>query len=299
MKFSSIILLGVTAVVVALTGCTKKSPSDSAAGSGAVLKFTAIPDQNKVALQAKFDPVAEYLTEKLGVTCEYVPSTDYSASVQMFEAGDVHIAWFGGLTGVQAMHNVKGARAIAQGLADPNFMSYFIAHKDTGLTASESFPKAMAGKTFTFGSNKSTSGRLMPEYFIRENTGKSPEEFFGQKPGFSGAHDFTIDLVASGQVQVGAVNFKTYDSWAEKAGSDTEACRIIWKTPTYYDYNFTAHPALETLFGDGFTDRLQSALIEMDGALAKSAFNREKLITAKNSDFETIVKVATDLGFLR
>ena len=299
MKLSSKILMGVTAVVVTLTGCTKKDPSEAPEGDGAVLKFTAIPDENKVALQAKFDPVAKYLTKKLGVTCEYVPSTDYSASVQMFEAGDVHIAWFGGLTGVQAMHNVKGARAIAQGVADPNFMSYFIAHKDTALTASETFPQAMAGKTFTFGSNKSTSGRLMPEFFIRENTGKSPEEFFGQKPGFSGAHDATIELVASGQVQVGAVNFKTYDSWAAKPGSDTDVCRVIWKTPTYYDYNFTAHPALETLFGEGFIDKLQDVLVGMDGTLTKSAFNREKLIPAKNEDFQTIVDVATELGFLR
>ena len=299
MKLSSKILMGVTAVVVALTGCAKKNTSEAPAGNGAVLKFTAIPDKEKVGLNAKFAPVAKYLTEKLGVTCEYVPSTDYSASVQMFEAGDVHIAWFGGLTGVQAMHNVKGARAIAQGVEDPNFLSYFIAHKDTGLTASETFPMAMAGKTFTFGSNKSTSGRLMPEYFIRENTDKSPEEFFGQKPGFSGAHDFTIDLVAAGQVQVGAVNYKTYDSWAAKPGSDTDACRIIWKTPTYADYNFTAHPELETLFGKGFIDKLQSAIVGMDRALTKSAFNREKLIPAKNEDFQTIVDVATEPGFLR
>jgi phosphonate transport system substrate-binding protein len=285
------------AVAVALTSCTKKS--DSASGELPVLKFTAIKDKDKVALKAKFDPVAAYLTEKLGVTFEYVPSTDYSASVQMFEAGDVHLAWFGGLTGVTAMHNVKGARAIAQGVADPNFMSYFIAHKDAGLTPSESFPMEMAGKTFTFGSNKSTSGRLMPEYFIRENTGKSPEEFFGQKPGFSGAHDTTIELVASGQVQVGAVNFKTYDSWAEDPDSDTDACQIIWKTPTYYDYNFTAHPALETIYGEGFIDKLQTAIIEMDSTLTKASFNREKLIPAKNEDFQTIVKVATDLGFLR
>ena len=278
---------------MALTSCSKPKPS------GGVLKFTAIPDQNKVALQAKFGPVAAYLTEKLGVTCEYVPATDYDASVRMFENGDVHIAWFGGLTGVQAMHNVKGARAIAQGIEDPEFLSYFIAHKDTGLTMSQEFPQGMAGKTFTFGSNKSTSGRLMPEYFILQNTGKSPEEFFGQKPGFSGAHDATIELVASGKVQVGAVNYKTYDAWAAKPGSDKDACPVIWKTPTYADYNFTAHPALETMFGAGFTNKLQAALVSMDGALAKSSFNRASLIAAKNEDFATIEKVARDLEFIR
>lgn len=295
MKLNMRIMMGVAAVAVAMTGCSEK-PSGA---SGGTLKFTAIPDHDKVALQAKYDPVAAYLSEALGVPCEYVPATDYDASVRMFENGDVHIAWFGGLTGVQAMHNVEGARAIAQGEEDPKFMSYFIAHKSTGLELSESFPEAMEGKSFTFGSNKSTSGRLMPEHFIRQNTGKSPEEFFGQKPGFSGAHDATIELVASGQVQVGAVNYKTYDKWAAKEGSDTDTCRIIWKTPHYYDYNFTAHPALEEMFGEGFIDRLQTALVEMDDALAQSAFSRETLIEAKNEDFATIEEIARDLGFIR
>ena len=239
MKRTTKLLIGVAAVAVALTGCGNKQDASSGGAAGKVLKFTAIPDKNADGLKLKYDPVAEYLSEKLGVACEYIPSTDYSASVQMFENGDVQIAWFGGLTGVQSMHNVKGARAIAQGAEDPNFKSYFIAHKDTGLQPSDSFPMEMAGKSFTFGSNKSTSGRLMPEHFIRQNTGKSPEEFFGSKPGFSGAHDATIELVASGQVQVGAVNYKTYDSWAEKVGPAVAAtCPIIWKTPSYYDYNF-------------------------------------------------------------
>ena len=139
----------------------------------------------------------------------------------------------------------------------------------------------------------------MPEYFIRQNTGKSPEEFFGQKPGFSGAHDATIELVASGKVQVGAVNYKTYDAWAAKPDSDKEACQVIWKTPTYADYNFTAHPALKTMFGAGFIDKLQDALVSMDDSLAKSSFNRETLIAAKNEDFATIEKVARDLEFIR
>lgn len=287
--------MGVAAVAVALTGCGKQ-PTIS---SGGILKFTAIPDHDKVALKAKYDPVAEYLSEALGVPCEYVPATDYDASVRMFENGDVHIAWFGGLTGVQAMHNVSGARAIAQGKEDPYFMSYFIAHKSTGLTLSDTFPTAMGGRSFTFGSNKSTSGRLMPEYFLRENTGKSPEEFFGSKPGFSGAHDATIELVASGQVEIGAVNFKTYDKWAAAEGSDTDVCRIIWKTPTYADYNFTAHPELDKMFGEGFIDKLQEKLVTMDDGLARSAFDRETLIAAKNEDFAIIEQVARDLEFIR
>ena len=47
------------------------------------------------------------LSAKLGVPVEYVPSRDYQASVDMFKNGDVHLAWFGGLTGVQAGSTVQ------------------------------------------------------------------------------------------------------------------------------------------------------------------------------------------------
>jgi phosphate/phosphite/phosphonate ABC transporter binding protein len=149
-----------------------------------VLRFSAIPDQDKTELKEKFDAWAEHLTAALDVPVEYVPASDYKASVEMFRNGDIQLAWFGGLTGVQARHAVDGARAIAQGKADPQYLSYFIAHKDTGLTESDEFPTDLAMRTFTFGSESSTSGRLMPEFFIRQNTGKSPKSSSAACPAF-------------------------------------------------------------------------------------------------------------------
>ena len=245
--------------------------SDNGGGdSQATLMFTAIPDHDTTELKAKYDPVAAYLSKELGVPVEYVPSSDYGASVDMFKNGDVHFAWFGGLTGVQARAAVEGARAIVQGDADPNYKSYFIAHKDTGLERGGEFPMKIAEMTFTFGSPKSTSGRLMPEFFIKENTGKTPEEFFKTAPAFSGAHDKTCEQVAAGEIQVGAVNYKTYDGMVADGKIDPEVCRIIWVTPGYADYNLTAHPEIETLFGEGTIDKLQAALVGMkDGGSAQ------------------------------
>ena len=123
-----------------------------------VLHFSAIPDQDETRLREKFAPVARYLSEQLGVPVEYVHATKYSDAVDLFKNGDVLLAWFGGLSGVQARHAVEGARAIAQGAEDPNFYSYFIAHRDTGIERSDAFPGAIAGRRFTFGSMGSTSG---------------------------------------------------------------------------------------------------------------------------------------------
>src|SRR5437868_1798386 len=187
---------------------TGPTTASSRRATGGVPRFSAIPDQNSTELKEKFDALAAHLSQKLGVKVEYVPATDYKASVEMFKNGDVQLAWFGGLTGVQARLAVPGARAIAQGDTDPKFVSYFVANKDAGLAASESFPMGLAKLSFTFGPASSTSGRLMPEYFLRKNTGKSPAEFFGKEPSFTDSHDKTLELVEAGKVQAGVVNFE-------------------------------------------------------------------------------------------
>jgi len=268
-------------------------------GEALTLRFTAIPDTNATELTAKFRPVAAYLSERLGVPVEYVPTADYGASVEMFRNGDVQLAWFGGLTGVQARNKVAGSRAIAQGGSDPTFKSYFIANAATGFTRSEEFPMEFAGHSFTFGSARSTSGRLMPEYYVRENSGKSPQDFFGMENSFSGSHDKTAELVQAGSFDCGALNFKTYDRMVADGKIDPEVCRIIWVTPTYPDYNWTAHPLLEERYGEGFVDKLQSALVEMKNPQLLLAVDRaEGLIAASNQDFAPIEVLARELGFL-
>ena len=272
---------------------------DDAAAGAKKLRFTAIPDRDETLLREKFAPVVAHLSRELGVEVEYVHATRYEDAVELFKTGDVHLAWFGGLTGVQVRHAVAGARAIAQGASDPQFHTYFIAHKDTGLSRSDDFPMGLKGRRFTFGAQLSTSGRLMPEHFIRKFAGISPEEFFGAENSYSINHPATIKLVAAGTVEAGAVNYVEYDKQVEAGTVDSSVCKIIWKTPPYPDYNFTAHPVLEEMFGQGFIDRLQAALISITDPEMLGAFQREALMAASNADFAAIERLARELGFIR
>ena len=147
--------------------------------------FTAIPDQDETRLRTRFEKVARYLSDTLGIEAHYVPVKSYAAAVTAFRNDEVQLAWFGGLSGVQARRAAEGSQAIAQGAEDQEFVTYFIAHTSTGLTESPEFPKSIAGKTFAFGSKGSTSGRLMPEFHIRNQFAKSPEDVFS-RVGFSG-----------------------------------------------------------------------------------------------------------------
>ncbi len=298
-------------LVVAVLGASAcgGGDADPAAGNGAgtasdgpveVLTWTAIPDADAEALKAKYDPISAYLAAELGVEVKYVPVADYKASVEGFKSGDLQLAWFGGLTGVQARAAVDGSVAIAQGAEDPQYKSYFIAHKDSGVEPSDEFPAGIADVAFAFGSQSSTSGRLMPEYFLRQITGKAPADFFKKGFSFSGAHDKTARLVQDGtEVKAGVLSYTTYDKMVGKGEIDPAVCRIVWTTPLYADYNFTAHPRLDEMFGAGTIDRLQKALIAMSDKALLDAFPRSAIIAAKNEDFAGVEVVAKELGLLR
>jgi len=279
---------------------TACSTEDVAAGEHKLV-FTAIPNENTTELKLKFDPVATYLSEQLGIPVEYKPAANYEASVEYFKNGDVQLAWFGGLTGVRARDAVAGASAIAQGVVDPRYHSYFVANENSGLQPGKEFPLGLAGKTFTFGSKGSTSGRLMPEYFIRKHAKMAPAEFLaGDQMNFSGAHDATAKAVEAGTYDAGALDYKTYDRMLAEGKLDPARCRIIWQTPDYADYNWTAHPVLEERFGAGFTAKLQTALIAMKDPDLLQAVNRpEGLITASNEDFEGLRQLAIEVGLVR
>ena len=264
------------------------------------LYFTAIPDDNTTELKQKFGPFADYLAQELGVAVKYLPTSNYAASVESFKNGDVLLAWFGGLTGVQARAAVPGSTAIAQGKVDLIYRSYFIANQQSGLKPSRTFPLGLKNKSFTFGSPSSTSGRLMPEHFIRKNTGQSPQEFFGGPLQFSGSHDKTALLVQSGSFDAGVLSFKTYEKLIEQGKLNPKECFILWTTPHYPDYNWTAHPNLETQLGEGTTQAVQAALLQLkDPDLLRAILRPEGLIPASNSDFMPIEELALALGFLR
>ncbi|TJZ91937.1 putative selenate ABC transporter substrate-binding protein [Paracoccus gahaiensis] len=261
------------------------------------LYFSAIPDEDETRLAERFGAVAEYLSEELDVPVQFVPVKSYPAAVTAFRNDQVQLAWFGGLSGVQARLVVPGARAIAQGDEDTSFVSYFIAHTDTGLERSEDFPEATRGLSFTFGAKTSTSGRLMPEFAIRENTGAAPEDFF-DRVGFSGDHSQTLRLVASGAWQVGALNFTVYDQAVADGAPEVETAKVIWQTPPYPDYNWTIRGDVDDRWGEGFADRVQAALIGMDDPDLLAAFPRNAFIAATNDDYAPIEEVGRQLDLL-
>ncbi len=271
--------------------------------SPGTLRISAIPDQDPELLNRLYPAVADRFAQATGQDVEYRPVTDYAAVVRAFQRGDIHLAWMGGLTGVQARELVPQARAIAQRDIDADFRSLFIANKSAGLEPFEDLSglQGLAGLTLTFGSETSTSGRLMPQYFMQE-AGVSEEDLRGS-PGFSGSHDATIEAVASGSFDVGAVNEQVFTSAMEEGTVDLSQVDVVWRSPGYADYHWLIRPDVDDIFGEGTSQEVIDLLLGLDVEKPDDAeildlFGAESFIAAENSSYDRLKEIARAQGLL-
>ena len=303
-KFS---VSGLLLLLLPLTACSPNI-SGTSKTTGALevkpLVTGAIPDQDPEKLQRQYTKLAAYLQKELGVPVQYKPVTDYTAAVTAFKVGDLDLVWFGGLTGVQARLQVPGAEAIAQRDGDEKFHSLFIANNKSGLKPFKDIAdlKQLKGHTLTFGSESSTSGRLMPQYFLQQ-AGLQLTDFKGQV-GFSGDHDKTIKLVEAGTYEVGAVNEKVWLQRLAAKEVDLNKVEVIWRTRAYYDYHWVINPQVKQRYGEDFVKKAQDAFLKLDPKVPEQKeildlFQAGKFIPTKNENYTQIEKIGREIGKIK
>ncbi len=301
-----VLLSGLLLLLLPLSACSPSRSRTSTTSDGKVkpLVTGAIPDQDPEKLQRQYNKLAAYLEKELGVPVEYKAVTDYTAAVTAFKVGDLDLVWFGGLTGVQARLQVPGADAIAQRDVDEQFHSVFITNKNSGLTPFKNTAdlQQLKGHTFTFGSESSTSGRLMPQYFLQQ-AGLNLNDFKGEV-GFSGDHDKTIKLVEAGSYDAGAVNEKVWQQRVESKEVDLNKVQVIWRTPAYYDYHWVVHPQVRQRYGEDFVKKVQNAFLKLDPSIPEQKeildlLQANKFIATKNSNYAQIEAVGREIGKIK
>lgn len=293
-------------LLLPLAACSPSTSGTSTQSEAEIkpLVTGAIPDQDPQKLQRQYTKLAAYLEKQLGVPVQYKPVTDYAAAVTAFKVGDLDLVWFGGLTGVQAQLQVPGAEAIAQRDIDQKFHSVFIANKNSGLTQFKTINdlQQLKGRAFTFGSESSTSGRLMPQYFLQQ-AGIKLDEFKGEV-GFSGDHDKTIKLVEAGTYNAGAVNEKVWLQRVKSKEVDLNKVQVIWGSPPYYDYHWVINPQVKQRYGDDFVQKVQTAFLKLDPKIPEQKeildlLEADKFISTKNSNYTQIEAVGRQIGKIK
>ena len=258
------------------------------------LRISAIPDENPQEMLRIYQPFADYLTKEIGMPVKFTPVVDYAATVEGLAANRLEMVWYGGLTSVQAAKQAKGARRIIMRMEDAEFKSHFIALKDSGIRSLND----LKGKTFAFGSVSSTSGHLMPRYFLIKS-GINPEKDFS-KFSFSGAHDATAAWVEAGRVDAGALNFLVWDKLVETKKVDTNKVQIFWTTPPYVDYVWTVRAGVDK----GTAEKIAKAFLKLDYNKPEDKklldLHRTKgYIAAKDEDWKGIEDAAIAAGLIK
>lgn len=278
---------------LALAAGIALSVSALVANAADVLKVSAIPDEAPTELLRKFKPLGAYLEKELGMPVEFVPVADYAAVVEGIAADRVDLAWLGGFTFVQTRLKTGNAIPLVQREQDEKFTSKFIT-ADAGVQSLQD----LKGKTFAFGSVSSTSGSLMPRYFMQKD-GIVPEQFFS-RVAFSGAHDATVAWVQAGKVDAGVLNASVWQKLVDAGKVDTAKVRVIATTPTYYDYNWTVRGTLDP----ALTAKIKKAFLALDPAIPehKAILDLQaatRFIETKPENYAGIEEAARAAGLLK
>jgi phosphonate transport system substrate-binding protein len=258
------------------------------------LKVSAIPDESPTELLRKFKPLGSYLEKETGRKVDWTPVNDYPAVVEGLAARKIDLAWLGGFTFVQVRLRTGNAIPIAQRAEDEKFVSTYI-------VPANSAAKSLAdlkGKTFAFGSPSSTSGHLMPRYFLLK-AGIDPDRDF-TRVAFSGAHDATVAFVASGRAEAGVLNTSVLEKLLEKGDANARTVRALAKTPPYYDYNWTVRGDLEP----ALVKSLTAAFLKLDpGNPAHKEImdlqRASRFIATRPENYKGIEEAARSAGLLK
>ncbi|HME91216.1 MAG TPA: putative selenate ABC transporter substrate-binding protein [Myxococcaceae bacterium] len=265
-----------------------------AAAAEGTLRVSAIPDESPTELQRKFTPLGAYLEKVTGAKVSFVPVSDYAATVEGLAARKLDLVWYGGFTFAQARRRTDTAIPLVQREEDAQFHSKFIVPADSKAKTLAD----LKGTNFAFGSVSSTSGHLMPRYFLMQN-GIDPDKDFA-KVAYSGAHDVTAKWVESGKVQAGALNESVLAKLFEENKLDKAKVRVLWTTPPYFDYNWTVRGDLDPKL----VAKLKSAFLGLDYANPEHKTildlqRTKRFIPTSPQNYESIEKAAKAAGLLK
>ena len=259
------------------------------------LKVSAIPDESPTELARKFAPLGAYLEKETSLKVEYTPVTDYAAVVEGMATNKIDLAWLGGFTFVQAKIRTNGGvTPIVQRAEDAVFTSKFIVPLDSAAKTLAD----LKGKTMVFGSPSSTSGHLMPRFFLMQAGVDAGKDF--KNVAFSGAHDATVAFIAGGKGEAGVLNASVWDKLLESKNPNALKVKVIATTPPYFDYNWTVRPGLDAVL----TKKLTDAFLKLDPAnpAHKEIMNLQrasKFVPTKTANYDGIEQAGKAAGLIK
>ena len=246
------------------------------------LRLGVLPDSDPQIIKQRLSPLLHYIEKQTGLNIELVIPKNYENLVEKFQNKTIDLALFGGYTFIKAQQKAQ-ARAFVMRDIDLQFSTSFLTQANNPKQNIIDFK----GAIFSFGSQLSTSGHMMPRFFL-DKQNIQPEVFF-KEVRYSNAHDTTVYLVRDGHVDLGAVNSDVVKHMLMDKRLNKNEIRIVWKTPTYTDYVWAIQPDFDEILHDRLLDSFLSLTLQ-DATHQKilESIGARSFLPANNADFESL-----------
>lgn len=268
-------------IASSIVGCSKSADTHQLE----VLRVGVLPDQHPDQLATRYQGLLEYLSKQLDMPYELVIPDSYDALVEEFVQQRIDLAYFGGVTYLQA-HKKAHALPLVMRDIDRKFTSYFLVRARESARSILDFREMR----FCFGDENSTSGHLMPRYFLNQQN-IVPENFFSEVR-YSGSHDKTAQWVRDGIVDIGVANAVVIRDMYRSGRLDIDEVGVLWETPYYSDYVWATQPYIS----EKLTNRLRDAFLALSDINPEHAgkltvLGATSYLPAGHSDFKALEKI--------
>ncbi|MBD2341390.1 phosphonate ABC transporter substrate-binding protein [Calothrix sp. FACHB-156] len=216
--------------------------SSNAENSNSAIKeinFGVLSTESQANQKPIWEPFAAAMSKEIGIPVKPFYVTQYAAVIEAMRFGKVQAAWLGGKSYIEAA-KVADAEAFAQVVSKDGtrgYYSHLIANKDNPITAEAKAAggdkyliKNAANLTFAFNEPNSTSGFLVPSYYIFTKNNVDPKTAF-KRLVFAGNHEACALAVANKQVDVATVSNEALNRLEKTNPTARQKIEIIWKSP--------------------------------------------------------------------
>jgi phosphonate transport system substrate-binding protein len=267
-----------------VAGCHSKPASE------AKLRISMIPTTDPSKALRDNQPLLAYWQKQTGQIPELTIPTSYAAVVEALVNDKVDIAYLGGFTYVQASART-GVEPLIQRTIDQQFHSVFITQTDSKVHS-----LADLHGHFVFGDVNSTSGHLMPLYYMEQEK-VDPEVI--KNASFSGAHDATALAIANGKAEAGAMDEQVYKKMTANGQLKPDAVRVFYTTPPFFDYVWVANKNLDPKVANSFADSMRALSADNpDQKALLDLLNAKGYVVANDGDYGKLREAAKNAGLL-
>ena len=195
------------------------------------INFGIISTDKSAAIKSLWDPFIEDMRKQTGLKVNAFFSTDYTGIIEAQRFNKIQVAWYGNKSAIEAVDRANG-EVFAQFIdlhGTPGYYSYIITHKDSPINSVDDMLKN--GKELSFGSGdpQSTSGTLVPGFYVFAQRGLDPKTVF--KVTRPASHGVNLLAVLNKQVDVATNNSEELDKLKLKDPAKREEVKIIWTSP--------------------------------------------------------------------